>query len=310
MGTRTGLAATMALVLALRGCDDAPSGGGPRPAPSGGPTAVTSTAPATSGQAPVAVALPTAAAIDPNPLGLPPRRVKLDAGRRVFTFSDSMMAGARIGSTLILYSATVSQLDGDDLIIEGRAGPSYKVHAGYVIPVPDDARLRHGDPVVTEWNGVMKHAVVTKLARDKVTVRYTDMDPKTPEGQLRNARFTRQVDGLVAGNYASLTEGDEIRHVLLVSPANDGDKKRWFALGFGGAAMVVDEVELAPIPVKYNPKVGTQVLAEWMGNLRKATVQTLIDPALFTVKFERAGRPATVGWGLLMKDAQATDKAP
>jgi hypothetical protein len=28
-------------------------------------------------------------------------------------------------------------------------------------------------------------------------------------------------------------------------------------------------------------------------------VQTIDDPGLFTIKYERAGRPAVVGWGLL-----------
>jgi len=292
----------------VAGCDSS-GGGGPRPVADAGPSAVVPAPIAPSGAVPVAVPLPTAPVVDPNPLALPPRRIKLDPGRRVFTFADSMLAGAKLGSTLILYAATVTAFDGDDLLIEGRAGPPYKVHAGYVIPVPDDPRLRHGDAVLTEWNGVMKHAAVTKLARDKVSVRYTDMDVKTPEGQLKSARFVRQSDGLQPGNYASLADAGELRHVLLVSPV-EGDKRRWFALGFGGAAMVVDESALTPIPVKYNPKVGAQVLAEWIGTLRKATVQAVNDPAMFTVKFDRAGRPATVGWGLLMKDPGSVDRTP
>lgn len=245
-----------------------------------------------------------AAAPDPNPLRLPPRRIKLDPGRRVFTFSDRMLAGAKVGSTLILYAATVAALDGDDLIIEGRAGPSYKVHAGYVIPVPDDPRVRPGDAVITEWNGAMKHALVTKLVKDRVGVRYTDMDTKAPEGLLKGARFVRQTDGLLPGNYAALEDGEEWRHVLLVSPAVDGEKKRWFVLGFGGAAAIVDEAALRPIPVKWSPRVGASVWAEWTGSMRKATVLSAVEAGLFTVKFERAGRPVTVGWGLIMKPVE------
>ena len=33
--------------------------------------------------------------------------------------------------------------------------------------------------------------------------------------------------------------------------------------------------------------------------MRRATVQAADEVGLFTVKFERAGRPATIGWGLL-----------
>ena len=299
-------AALAALVLgAIWGCadEDPPRGGPSSTATAGSPP------PANASAAPPAVAAAAAAPQgDPNPLKLPKRVVKLDPGRRVFTFSDSMLSGARLGSTLILYAANVTGFDGDDLIIEGRAGPSYKVHAGYVIPVPDDAKLKHGDAVLTEWNGVMKHGVVTKLARDKVSVRYTDMDPKTAEGQLKNARFVRQVDGLAPGNYAALRDGEIMRHVLLVSPVVEGESKRWFCLGFGGAAAIVEEALLTPIPVKYKPRPNAAVLAEWVGTLRKATVVAVEEPAQFTVRFERAGRPVTLGWGLLLPDPEVKTK--
>jgi hypothetical protein len=62
----------------------------------------------------------------------------------------------------------------------------------------------------------------------------------------------------------------------------------------------VDEASLQPIPVQFSPKPGAVVWAEWVGSMRKATVQSVDDPGFFTVKFERAGRPATVGWGLIM----------
>src|SRR5262249_31719745 len=163
----------------------------------------------------------------------------------------------------------------------------------------------------TEWNTVMRHAVVTKLVKDKVSVRFTDMDTKMAEVLLpggraapaptpsKAARFVRQVEGLQPGNYAACQQGSEFRHVLLVSPVRDGDKKRWFCLGFGGAAMIADEADLRPIPVRYTPKLGATVSAEWAGTMRKATVQSIDDPGLFTVKYERAGRPATVGFGLI-----------
>jgi len=97
-----------------------------------------------------------------------------------------------------------------------------------------------------------------------------------------------------------LRQGDAWRHVLLISPAYEGDKKRWFALGFGGAAMLIDEVDLRPIPVRFRAKAGEVVWAEWVGSMRKATVQSVDEPGLFVVKYERAGRPAKVGYGLIM----------
>jgi hypothetical protein len=241
---------------------------------------------------------------------LPPRRVTIEHGKRVFSFSDQMLHGAKLGSTLVLYAATVAGFEGDDLIIEGRGGPSYKVHAGYVIPVPDDPKVKPRDVVLTEWNSVMRHAVVTRLVKDKVGVRFTDMDSKTNEvllqggrvtgapGASKVARFVKQTEGLKEGNYAAMKQGSEYRHVLLVSPLSG--EKRWFCLGFGGAAMLVEEASLHPIPVRYTPKVGASVWAEWTGTMRKATVQSVDEVGLFTVKYERAGRPRVIGFGLLM----------
>ncbi|WP_437785129.1 hypothetical protein [Sorangium sp. So ce1097] len=255
---------------------------------------------------------PTGPAHASNPLGLPVYPVKLDPGRRVFTFSDRMLAGAKLGSTLVLYAATVVGFEGDDLIIEGKGGPSYKVHPGYVVPVPDAPRLRPHEPVLTEWNGVMKHAVITRFVKDKIEVRYTDMDPRTPLAQLKGVRFVVQTEGLVPGNFAAWKDGETWRHVLLVSrlggPAAEAgavptslasSTARWFALGYGGAALIADESALRPIPIKPKLKVGSSVWAEWVGTLRPAAVQSAEETGLYTVKFERAGRPATVGWGLI-----------
>lgn len=322
---RIGLQGGAALLLAsslLGACADPPSqagaGASASPSLSGRTPPPPGAAPLalSASPAPPAAPLLTApgALLDPNPLRLPPRRVTIDPGKRVFTFSDQMLQGAKIGSTLVLYAATVVGFEGDDLIIEGRGGPSYKVHAGYVIPVADDPRVKPRDVVLTEWNSVMRHAVITKLVKDKIAVRFTDMDAKLNEVLLqggraptapgasktpRPVRFVKQTDGLKEGNYAALQQAGEFRHVLLVSPVA-GDKKRWFCLGFGGSAMLVDEADLRPIPVRYAPKVGAAVWAEWTGTMRKATVQSIDELGLFTVKYERAGRPKAVGFGLIM----------
>ncbi|MRG91173.1 hypothetical protein [Polyangium spumosum] len=237
----------------------------------------------------------------PNPLGLPPRKIKLDPGRRVFTFSEPMLTNARIGSTLVLYAATAVGFDGDDLVIEGQSGgPSYKVHAGYVIPVPDNVRPRLNDVVLTEWNGVMKHAIVRRYVKDRIAVRYTDMEARAPEALLKGVRWVKQKEGLEPGNYAAHRQEGEYRHVLLVSPFEAGGIKRWFCLGFGGAALIADDADLQPIPIKWKGKPGATVWAEWAGTMRRAVVQSENEPGIFTVKFERAGKPEVVGHGLLM----------
>jgi hypothetical protein len=247
-----------------------------------------------------------------NPLGLPPAHVTLDAGKRVFTFSDAMMATARLGATLVLSAATVAGVEGDDLLIDGHDRPPYRVHPGYVIPVPDMPRLHLGDPVLTESNGLMRHAVVVRFVKDRVAVRFVDGGqsaealllggsgaPK-PQGASKAARFVRQTEGLAPGNYAALRSGDEWLHVLLVSASGEGASRRWFALGFGGAAMLVAEGDLRPIPLKPRLKVGATVWAESAGKMRRATLQAIDEPGLYTVKYERAGRPGVVGYGLVM----------
>ena len=167
--------------------------------------------------------------------------------------------------------------------------------------------------VTGESTGVSRHAVVTKMVKDRVGVRFTDADGKLGELLLlggsgkpvgatpsKAARFVRKVDGLVPGNLAALRQGDEWLHVLLVSGSGEGDGRRWFALGYGGAAMVVKEADLKPIPVRFAPRVGSVVWAQSGGKMRRATVLAADDQGLFTVKFDRAGRPATAGWGFLM----------
>ncbi len=252
-------------------------------------------APAASSSAP---ALAPPALLDPNPLHLPSRALALDAGRRVFAVSEQTLAGAKLGSTLILQAATVTGFDGELLVIDGANGP-YKVHPAYAIAVPDKATIRPGYPVITERNGLMRHAVVKKHVRDRVTVRFTDEGLRYGELILKNTRFIVQTDGLRPGSFAALGEGETLRHVLLVSPFDDGEKK-WLVLGGGGAAMIARESALEPIPVKYQPRAGTVVLAEHNGVLRKGTIQSASEPGVFAVKYERAGRPAALGWGFVM----------
>lgn len=292
----------LVLVAVTSGCARrAPSGGTGTARPGTDDAGASSSVPV------VSVALPAAASsahlarsVQPNPLGLPPRRAKLDVGRRVFTFPQAMLEGAKLGSTLVLYGATVSGLDGGDLVIEGRGGPPYKVHPGYVIAVPDDPTVRPGDAVLVEHAGVMKHAVVTKQVKARTFVRFTDLDVRAPEVGTKGERLVKQGEGLAPGNYAALSDEGELRHVLLVSAIEDGEHKRWFVLGFAGAAKIVDEVALRPIPVRFHGRVGDAVLAESVGTMRRATLQSVVEPAFLTVKFERAGRPVTLGWGFVL----------
>lgn len=236
-----------------------------------------------------------------NPLGLPPVRIKLSPGKRVFAVSGEMLARAKAGSTFVFYAATVVGFEGDDLLIEGKSGPNYKVHPAYVIAAPDDPKIRTGDPIITEYTGVMKHAIVNKIMPGRILVRYTDVDARAPEGYLKPKETTiiPQNNGLQSGNYAAWREGDIYRHVLLISSIMANNTKQWLVLGYAGAAHVVPESALTAIPVKLKVKEGESVWAESVGILRRATVQNADTPGFFTVKYERAGRPVTLGLGFV-----------
>lgn len=287
--------ATLLAAALLAACGQPADGRATDPAPTAPTAAPTAQAPAAAPQA----------LVDPNPFKLPPRPFQLDKGGRVFTVSEPMLAGAKLGSTLVLHAATVAGLDGDLLVIENKNGPSYKVHPAYAIAVPDSAGVRPGEPVITEHNGVLRHAVVKKHVKDRVTVRLTDGDSRIVELVLKNTRFIRQTEGLRPGNFAALGDGETLRHVLLVSPFDDAGEKKWLVLGAGGAAMIAPEASLEAIPIKLQPRPATPVLAEHNGVLRKATITAASEPGVLTVKYERAGRPATLGWGFVMPLAQA-----
>lgn len=287
-----------ALSLWLLGCakEDAPA-----------PVAAASSAPAAASvrldeePPPSPSALPLGPSSASNPLGLPPRPLTLGARKRVFAVPERVLSGARLGSTLILAAATAVGPDGDELLLEGSAGSGpYRIHGAYVIPVPEGQRIGPGDAVITEHNGTLRHAIVTRLVKDRVGLRYTDGDTRAPESLLRDARMIEAREGLHPGNYAARRDGDSFRHVLLVSSFGQGEAEKWLALGYGGAALVVPRSELVPIPVRYEPKVGAEVWGEWVGTLRKGAVVSSPERGFYVVKFERSGPPVTLGWGLLL----------
>ncbi len=248
---------------------------------------------------PVAVRRPSA---EPNPLGLPARNLDVAVGSTVFTVPERMLAGAKLGSSLALRSAKVEGRDGENVVIDGRDGPSYKVHPAYVVPLVAGKRPRLEAPVIAEWAGALRHGVVRKYVKDKVVVRFTDTDDPS-DRTLSLEQLMTQVDGFHPGNYALHREGPDYRHVLLVSAPGDGKEdpsRAWLCLGFAGQTQIVPESELVPVPVSYSPKSGASVWAEHLGRMRRGVVADVDRPGLVTIRFERAGRPVVKGWGLVM----------
>ncbi len=260
----------------------------------------TSSAPLPTTAAPLKV-VPQAARTpeyEPNPLSLPPHPVDLVPGQKVFAVPAAMLRGAKLGSSFSLRVAGVVGRDGDDVLVDGRDGPAYKVHSAYVIPVPDSFKPKPNQPVVAEWAGALRHGVFRKLSKDTLVVRFTDTEDKS-DRYLKNAAIFAQVDGFHPGNVAAFHDGADYKQVLLVSSIA-GEPKRWLALGYGGAAMIVDEASLFAVPVSYAPKEDAPVWAVWLGTFRPGTVKSVDPPGLLTVRFERAGPPVQLGWGSVM----------
>lgn len=294
-----GAAALGALAYGCGGGEGAAPGAPPEPAE----TAAAPAAVSARGAAPVPQ-LPRPVAADPNPLGLPARDLDLAAGARVFAVPEPMLRGARLGSTLVLAPAKVVGRDVDALLVETREGDPYKIHPGYVVPLPKGGRRPGvGDPVLVEHAGVLKHGVFRARKKGRAVVRMFDA-ADTADRAIDEAAVTRAEDGFKPGNYAAARIEGELRHVLLVSPIEaaegQGGPRRWLTLAHAGAATIVDEPAMVAIPVRWEPKEGAAVLVESLGRMRPGTVQAIDRPGLYTVKLERAGRPPTVGWGFLM----------
>ena len=275
------------------GCND--------PAKTTAPAAPSTTASATAAQVPGGLVLPPRRPFDSNPLKLPVLPVALKKGDRVFAIARRELETAQLGSTLVLRAARVEGMEGSDVTLRLTFGPLYAVHPGYVI-VPRQARLRRGANVIANLHGKLRHAVVTNLLRGKILVRYTDMGRKRPDRRLDPEDVGALGSGLEPGAFAVYRTAQQQHHVVLVSRGDYPDgKRRWLVLGYGSAAMIVDEAKLAPFPKRFKTKVGEDVLVAWRGTMVSATVRLIDNPGLYTVKRQRAGAPFTVGPGQIMK---------
>ncbi len=249
---------------------------------------------------------------NPNPLSLTAKKIELAAGVRVFAVPEEMLRGAKLGSAFAFRAMEVKGRDGDDLIVDGRDGPEYRVNPAYVIPITGVTRPKLESPVIAEWAGALRHGVVTKYVKDKIMIRFLDT-ADVSERPLAPEQLSLQKDGFHPGNYAVVREapvrgasgGAELaqyEHVMLVSSVSEtGD---WLAVGGGGSARVVSEKDMLAVPLTFTPKEGAVVWAEHLGQMREATVTAIDRPGLVTVRFPRVGRPVTVGWGNLMPPAK------
>ncbi|MFZ4580028.1 MAG: hypothetical protein ACOYOB_16690 [Myxococcota bacterium] len=267
--------------VAVQGCKkDAPAASAPQAA-----VAVTAPVVKPAEALPAATtatdaAEPAAAAPDPlrNVWSLPARGTSAKDGSRVFVLTqgkdrtyDSATAVYR------LFAYDLGEAKGDVLTIQELGGGSFKVTGLFVIPAGVDTatNVKPGDMVLAEWAGELKHAIVTKIDTDKVSVRYTNLPDSWPEDRVTAIKdlreVTKQTEGLNPGNFAVAQEEGRAHQVLLI--AQSGDK--WVTRRFAGRVGIFESKDLTPISLKPALKVGQAVQAPWVGMMYPGKVKKI-----------------------------------
>jgi hypothetical protein len=237
---------------------------------------------------------------EPNPLGLPAASLDAAEDQRAFAVPADMLAGAEIGSAMMLRAATLEGRDGDELMVRVEHGPLYPLHPGYLV-VPRPGRFQRNTEVIAAYRGKLQHGVVSGLYKDKVVVRFTDLGFKLGDQRLERDRVGVLGPGLVAGAYAVYRAATELRHVLLVSAATHPEGVRWLVIEHAGASRLIDADKLTRLPVgRFAPKVGASAMVAWRGSMVHAQVRSIDEPGLYTVKRARAGAPLLVGPQMMM----------
>jgi hypothetical protein len=241
--------------------------------------------------------------VRPNPLELPAQALAVAPEQRVFAVPADMLDGAREGSSFRLAPVVVKEVSGDDLVVETPLGASYRVHSAYVIaPAPRPRFARPRTPVLVEYGGHLRAGLVVRQDKDRVLVRLTDDGARSSEVWAGpSALLGPAPEGLGPGAFAAAALPEGPSRVLLVSSHTKGTVRRWLALGYAGAARIVSEGSLVPMPITYSPKKGEAVLALADGKLRLGAVASTPETGLFGVEFERSGPNLLVGAGGLVR---------
>ena len=112
-----------------------------------------------------------------NAWQLPSRPADVNNGDRVYvltrgrdrTYTDP-------AAVYQLYAYDVAAVHGEKVTLQELGGGRFTVSGLFVIPSGAKLKsLRKGDMVLAEWASSLKHAIITGLDGDKVTVRYTDL---------------------------------------------------------------------------------------------------------------------------------------
>jgi len=295
---RTGLCLGIAALIGCSGPEDTAES----PAPSA--TALAMTAPRDVDE----TVVPPRRLANPNPLSLPPSPLKLEEGTFLYAVPERMLSSAKLGASLELCAAKVEAMDGSDIVVRMGNGPAYAVHPGYVV-VPKTSKVARGTRVVVPHRERLRHGVVERQTRERIVVRYSDVDAARGGHGFLAEEVGVLSGGLEPGGYALVKDESGHALLLLVSVARDSEgTERWLALGEEGATRLVAASELAPVPDVRKLKPGSPVRVAWHGRMVPATLREVEPSGLVSVKRPRVGPALLVGSDLVMPDTAPTGR--
>lgn len=230
---------------------------------------------------PAAVTPDKAAAGDADPTkngwDLPPRGTSAKEGDRVYVLTQGKdRSYANASAVYHLFAYDLGEAKGDIATVKELGGGSFKVTGLFVIPAgvdkPEDVKA--GDMVLAEWASSLKHAMVTKVEGDKITVHYTDLPDSWTDDKLTAVlgprQITKQKDGFHPGNFA-VAKDDEGRPIEVLLLQDSGDK--WLARKFAGRVAAFDKKDLTPMPIKPALKPGMTVQVPWVGMMYQGKIK-------------------------------------
>lgn len=219
-------------------------------------------------------------------------KLKMEEGQTVLSpftyYPSSVEKGEPLRqSVLIFYDTTVKEV-GEENSVLNRYGGEVEMPNALIIPLPQNAKAKKGDVVLTWWqsgSGLERAIVVDDSNPKEPRVCYLDLtwpdNPDSPKlvekrkGEaLKPGTFSVLKDKQwQSGAQVAIHKDKEWLKGILIHV--DGNKV--LVLGFGNKIEAYDKADVRIIPFKEKIKVGDKVWASWVNTYRPGYVVTEID---------------------------------